>query len=62
VIDVALTKATDVAGTPPILTVAPLRNPVPVIVIAVAPAALAVAGETPVTVGRGAVTLTLPAV
>ena len=51
VIFVAETTVTDVQGVPPTLTVAPAKNPVPVIDIAVPPAVEPFAGETLVTVG-----------
>ena len=41
-----------VAGTPPTVTVAPVTNPVPVIVIGAAPS-LPALGLMPVTVGTG---------
>jgi hypothetical protein len=53
VIDVLFTTVTPVAGVPPRITVAPARNPVPVRVTAVPPAAVPDAGETPVSVGGG---------
>ena len=53
VIDVLFITVTPVAGVPPRLTVAPARNPVPVMVTAVPPAAVPDAGETPVSVGGG---------
>jgi hypothetical protein len=53
VIVVLLTTVTPVAGVPPRLTVCPARNPVPVIVTAVPPAAVPDAGEIPVSVGVG---------
>jgi hypothetical protein len=53
VIDVALTTVTLVAAVPPNFTVAPERNPVPVIVVAVPPAAGPEAGAIDVTVGAG---------
>ena len=51
VIDVALTTVTFVADALPNVTVAPVANPVPVIVTAVPPAGGPVLGETLVTVG-----------
>ena len=51
VIDVAETTVTDVQALPPTVTVAPAAKFVPVMVIAVPPAVLPVAGEMPVTVG-----------
>jgi hypothetical protein len=51
--EVALTTFTPVAALPPKLTVAPVRNPVPVMVTAVPPAGRPLAGETDVTVGAG---------
>ena len=53
VINVALTTVTPVADVPPNFTVAPVKNPVPVIVTAVPPAAGPDAGAIPVTVGAG---------
>ena len=53
VIDVLLTTVTPVAAVPPRLTVAPARNPVPVIVTAVPPAVVPLLGLTLVTVGAG---------
>jgi hypothetical protein len=53
-IEVALWKATPVAATPPIDTLAPLANPVPVIVMATPPAVAPREGETAVTVGAAA--------
>jgi hypothetical protein len=50
-INVGLVTLTAVAGTPPNDTLAPLTNPVPVIVVRVPPAAGPVAGSTPATVG-----------
>ena len=50
---VELTTTTAVAGVAPRLTVAPARNPVPVMVTAVPPAAVPDAGEIPVSVGGG---------
>ena len=49
--EVAETKTTLVALAPPIVTVGAARKPVPVIVIAVPPAELPLAGETLVIVG-----------
>ena len=54
VMEVALTNVTEVAATPPTVTVAPEAKSVPVIVIVVPPAEGPSAGETPVTVGAGA--------
>jgi hypothetical protein len=57
-IEVALCTLTPVAGTPPIVTVAPVANPRPVIVTAVPPCVDPMAGEMPVTwttVGVGSV-------
>src|SRR5262249_468079 len=48
---VALTRTTDVAATPPIFSVAPESNAVPVTVIAVPPATGPVFGTTEVTPG-----------
>jgi len=53
VIVVLLTTVTPVAGVPPRLTVCPARNPVPVMVTDVPPAAVPDAGEIPVSVGGG---------
>jgi len=53
VIEVPLTTFTAVAAVPPILTVAPVRNPVPVIVTGVPPAVVPDTGEIPDTVGAG---------
>ena len=53
VIDVLFTTVTPVAAVPPRLTVAPVKKPVPVIVMAVPPAVLPEAGAMPVTVGAG---------
>jgi len=50
---VALTTVTPVAAEPPIVTVAPPTNPVPVMVTAVPPAVEPDAGETAVMVGGG---------
>ena len=57
VMEVALTTFTPVAAVPPKLTVAPAKNPVPVMVTAVPPEAEPVVGETAVTVGAGFVVL-----
>jgi hypothetical protein len=51
VIDVLLDTLMLVAGEPPILTLAPARKPVPVIVTAVPPLEVPEFGEIPVTVG-----------
>jgi len=51
VIRVLLTTTTEVAGAPPSVTVAPGRNPVPVIVIGVPPAVEPDCGATPAIVG-----------
>ena len=53
VIEVLLTTVTFVAATPHMLTVAPARNPVPVIVTAVPPLVLPEFGEIVFTVGGG---------
>ena len=53
VMEVALTTFTPVAAVPPKLTVAPDKNPVPVMVTAVPPAVEPEVGETAVTVGAG---------
>ena len=54
VIDVALTMTTEVAfASSPMLTVAPARNPVPVIMTAVPPAEVPLAWATNVVVGAG---------
>ena len=53
VIDVLLTTFTPVADVLPNLTVAPDRKPVPVMVTAVPPAVVPVAGEIPLTFGAG---------
>ena len=53
VIEVALTRVTLVAGDPPIVTVGPGRNPVPVIVTGVPPATGPDSGVIAVTVGAG---------
>lgn len=53
VIEVPLTTFTPDADVPPSFTVAPVRNPVPVIVTAVPPAVVPVAGEIALTVGAG---------
>ena len=50
-IEVLLATVTPVAAVPPRLTVAPLMNPVPVIVTDVPPAVPPEAGEIAVTVG-----------
>ena len=51
VIEVAFTTVMPVAAVPPIVTVAPLRNPVPVIVTLVPPARGPKLGEILITVG-----------
>ena len=53
VIEVLLTTVMLVAAVPPNVTVAPNRNPVPVIVIAVPPAVVPEVGEIVATVGAG---------
>ena len=53
VIVVLFTTVTPVAGVPPTLTVAPAKNPVPVIVTAVPPAAVPEFGAMEATVGEG---------
>jgi len=53
VIKVAFTTVTPVAAVPPRLTVAPARNPVPVIVTAVPPLVVPEMGDIPVRVGAG---------
>lgn len=53
VIDVLFASITLVAGDPPMLTVAPVRKPVPVIVIPVPPLVVPVLGMIEVTVGAG---------
>ena len=53
VIDVLLTTVTPVAAVPPRLTVAPARNPVPVIVTGVPPLAGPELGAIELTVGAG---------
>ena len=50
---VALTTVTPVAAVPPRLTVAPVKKPVPVMVTAVPPLVVPVAGDIAVTVGAG---------
>jgi len=50
-IEVLLATLTPVAAVPPIVTVAPLKKPVPVIVTAVPPAVVPDVGEIAVTVG-----------
>ena len=52
-IDVPLTTFMFVAAVPPMLTVAPARKPVPVMVTEVPPAAGPVFGVIEVTVGEG---------
>ena len=54
VIEVAETKTTLVAATPPMVTDIPVINPVPVIVTAVPPANAPTEGDTDATVGAGA--------
>ena len=54
VIDVLLTTVTPVAAVPPKLTVAPARNPVPVMDTPVPPLIVPEFGEMEVTVGAGA--------
>jgi hypothetical protein len=51
--EVAPTTFTFVAAVPPMVTVAPVRNPVPVIVTAVPPAVVPEVGEIDVMVGAG---------
>ena len=53
-IEVELTQVTPVAAAPPIVTVAPETNPVPVMVIATPPASVPLDGDTEVTVGATA--------
>ena len=53
VMEVELTTVTLVAAVPPNVTVAPLKNPVPVIVTDVPPLVLPEVGEIAVTVGAG---------
>ena len=53
VIDVLFTTVTPVAAVPPRLTVAPAKNPVPVMVTGVPPAVVPEVGEIAVTVGAG---------
>ena len=53
VMEVPLTSITLVADVPPRLTVAPVRKPVPVMVIAVPPLVVPVVGVIEVTVGAG---------
>ena len=55
VIEVLPTTATFVAAAPPMVTVAPVRKPVPVIVTEVPPAVVPELGEMLVTVGAGLV-------
>ena len=50
-IEVALTKVTEVAASPPNATVAPSTNPVPTMSMVVPPATPPLLGETLVTVG-----------
>ena len=52
--DVELTNTTLVAAESPTVTVAPVTNPVPVIVTAAPPAVEPVTGDTDVTVGGAA--------
>jgi hypothetical protein len=54
VIEVELTQVTPVAAAPPIVTVAPETNPLPVMVIATPPASVPLDGVTEVTVGSTA--------
>jgi hypothetical protein len=51
--DVLLFTLTPVADVPPSFTVAPARNPVPVIVTGVPPLAVPELGEIELTVGAG---------
>ena len=53
VIEVLLATVTPVAAVPPRLTVAPVRNPVPVIVTGVPPAVVPEVGAIALTVGAG---------
>jgi hypothetical protein len=53
VIEVPLTTFTPVAAVPPMVTVAPAKKPVPLMVTAVPPTVVPEVGETPVTVGAG---------
>ncbi len=53
VIEVLLPTVTPVAAVPPIVTVAPARKPVPVIVTGVPPAVVPDVGEIELTVGAG---------
>jgi hypothetical protein len=53
VIEVLFTTVTPVADVPPSFTVAPAKNPVPVMVTAVAPLVGPVLGVIEVTVGAG---------
>ena len=53
VIEVLFTTVTPVAVVPPMLTVAPVRKLLPVIVMAVPPATGPLVGETDATVGAG---------
>ena len=53
VIEVLFTTVTPVAAVPPRLTAAPLKKPVPVMVIAVPPAVVPEVGVIAVTVGAG---------
>ena len=55
VIEVGPTTTMLVAAAPPIVTDAPLKKPVPVIVTDVPPAVVPELGEMPVTVGAGLV-------
>ena len=55
VIEVLFTTVTPVADVPPSLTVAPARNPVPVMVTAVPPAVVPEFGVIALTVGAGLV-------
>ena len=60
VIDVLFTTVTLVAAVPPIVTLAPARNPVPAIVTGVPPAVVPDDGEIVFTVGAGLATWPLP--
>jgi hypothetical protein len=53
VIVVAFTTVTPVAGVPPMVTVAPATNPVPLMVTLVPPAVVPLVGAIAVTVGAG---------
>ena len=54
-IETPLTTVTDVAAVPPSFTVAPVKNPVPVIVTLVPPAIVPAFGEMLVGLGGGLV-------